>query len=414
MNTSDVVIESAKEILSAVNTAVQTQQYANLSSQIRETVNEARATIQANPVEMPQQAAQKNTAPPPQARPYAQQAQQARPVYTAPVTAQKNPPFFQRKVSHYAGLGSIITGTVGTLIFGMLALGFGVSLPVLGFGIGRLFAFSVFSVLTATFASLIAGGVKTRGLVDRFYEYGNIAGNSEYITIEKLAQATGRKLSAVLSDIRLFKKRDMLPYAVMDKDETTLMLTDRAYKEYVSLDAQRKAFAAQQKENDDAKKQARSEIDRSDLPEDVKSLLTEGQDYLLRVRNYNDEIPDTEEMSTKLYELENIMKRIFEQVKKEPARARELRKFMTYYLPTTDKLLASYVEVCKQGTEGENIRTTKHEIESAMDVINDAFEHLLDKLFEDTAWDVSSDISVMKSMMAQDGLVRPEMEKVKV
>ena len=39
-----------------------------------------------------------------------------------------------------------------------------------------------------------------------------------------------------------------------------------------------------------------------------------------------------------------------------------------------------------------------------MDTINNAFENLLDSLFEDVAWDISSDISVMKMMMEQDGL----------
>ena len=47
---------------------------------------------------------------------------------------------------------------------------------------------------------------------------------------------------------------------------------------------------------------------------------------------------------------------------------------------------------------------TKKEIEEAIDTINDAFENLLDSLFQDVAWDISSDISVMKTMMAQDGL----------
>ena len=44
------------------------------------------------------------------------------------------------------------------------------------------------------------------------------------------------------------------------------------------------------------------------------------------------------------------------------------------------------------------------EIESAIDTINMAFENLLDSLFQDMAWDISSDISVMKTMLAQDGL----------
>ena len=33
-----------------------------------------------------------------------------------------------------------------------------------------------------------------------------------------------------------------------------------------------------------------------------------------------------------------------------------------------------------------------------------AFEKLLDQMFQEKAWDIASDISVMKTMMAQDGL----------
>ena len=47
---------------------------------------------------------------------------------------------------------------------------------------------------------------------------------------------------------------------------------------------------------------------------------------------------------------------------------------------------------------------TKKEIEESLDTINVAFEKLLDSLFQDTAWDVSSDISVLKTMLAQEGL----------
>ena len=40
----------------------------------------------------------------------------------------------------------------------------------------------------------------------------------------------------------------------------------------------------------------------------------------------------------------------------------------------------------------------------SLDTINDAFETLLDSFFQDTAWDISSDISALQTMMARDGL----------
>ena len=136
--------------------------------------------------------------------------------------------------------------------------------------------------------------------------------------------------------------------------------------------------------------------------------MDRGNEYIRKVRDVNDLIPDTEEMSAKLYRLEEIMHRIFEQVQKQPASAAGLRRFMDYYLPTTEKLLDAYVELDKQPVDGDNIVKTKQEIDEAMDVINDAFENLLNSLFQDMAWDISSDISVMKTMLAQDGLTKKE------
>ena len=77
---------------------------------------------------------------------------------------------------------------------------------------------------------------------------------------------------------------------------------------------------------------------------------------------------------------------------------------MGYYLPTTVKLLEAYADLDAQPVQGENIISSKREIEKTLDTLNIAFEKLLDDMFQDTAWDVSSDISVLHTMLAQEGL----------
>ena len=77
---------------------------------------------------------------------------------------------------------------------------------------------------------------------------------------------------------------------------------------------------------------------------------------------------------------------------------------MEYYLPMTVKLLKAYEELDRQPVQGDNIMKSKGEIEDTLDTLNIAFEKLLDNLFQDTAWDVSADISVLNTMLAQEGL----------
>ena len=139
------------------------------------------------------------------------------------------------------------------------------------------------------------------------------------------------------------------------------------------------------------------------LPAQAREIVKEGLLYMGKIRSFNREIGD-EEISEELAQLELTMKRIIEQIRKDPASAPNLRRLMIYYLPTTMKLLQAYVELDRQPVGGANITSTKREIREALGTINDAFEKLLDSMFQDMAWDISSDISVMKTMMNQDGL----------
>jgi 5-bromo-4-chloroindolyl phosphate hydrolysis protein len=172
------------------------------------------------------------------------------------------------------------------------------------------------------------------------------------------------------------------------------MLTEEIYKQYQEIRQQSEILRHQAEAEEGAD---------ADLPANARKIIKEGKEYIRTIHDFNDEIPGVE-MSEKLYRLESTVDRIIEQVRQNPESASELSKLISYYLPTTVKLLKAYTELDKQTVNGENIVKTKKEIEDALDTINDAFERLLDSLFENMAWDVSSDISVMETMFAQDGL----------
>ena len=96
-----------------------------------------------------------------------------------------------------------------------------------------------------------------------------------------------------------------------------------------------------------------------------------------------------------------LVDRIFDRVEENPQSVSDIRKLMEYYLPTTIKLLEAYEQLDRQPGE----------IEATLDTLNTAFEKLLDDLFQDTMWDVSSDISVLNTMLAQEGLKEDGMKK---
>lgn len=132
-------------------------------------------------------------------------------------------------------------------------------------------------------------------------------------------------------------------------------------------------------------------------PEDQYSAL------LRQLREVNDAIPDPV-MSQKITRLEQLSARIFALAQKDPAKQAQLQKFMSYYLPTSLKLLNTYAALPAQDVQGENVTEAKQNIERSMDLLVTAFENQLDKLYQSDALDISSDVSALEGMLNLDGL----------
>ena len=134
-------------------------------------------------------------------------------------------------------------------------------------------------------------------------------------------------------------------------------------------------------------------------------LLKAGNQYLTDISAAEDSITGTA-VREKIDRLKSTCSRIFAFVQEHPKSAGGLRKFMSYYLPTLQKLVSTYALMEKQGVEGENITSSKARIEQMLDTMDTAFEKQLDALFGDTALDIDTDITVMEGMMAKEGLTQ--------
>lgn len=340
--------------------------------------------------------------------------------------SSKVSPFLQRQVSRNSGTGSIIGGIVSLVCAGFAFLDtvmtglLGAFSPIGGgfFSASSLFLLFVTGALAILGGILVKKGQERKKLVREYYEYGRIAGTAEYLEIGKLARAVGESRETVLKNLEKMMSEELLPAAWFDRQKTTLMLTERMYNEYLQLERERQeqeaAAAMGRMKKDSSAADAAAAVEElpedlrprpedAKLPPEARKIVEEGILYMGRIRAFNDDIGD-EEVSAQLTQLETTMKRILDQIRKDPSSAPNLRRLMVYYLPTTMKLLQAYKELDSQSFQGENILSTRREIRDALGTINTAFENLLDSLFQDMAWDISSDISVMKTMMAQDGL----------
>ena len=252
---------------------------------------------------------------------------------------------------------------------------------------------------------LICSGVSTMGKLSRFKTYRKTLGQKTHCTLEKLARGVGKSVKFVRREVQRMIDEGLFLQGHMDKEQTCLITSDETYH---TFEQSRLQLEERQRLEAEAKAQKASVV----RTPQVQEVLDRGNAFIDEIRRCNDAIPG-EEISAKIYRMEMIVRRIFERAEAHPEVVPDLKKLMDYYLPMTVKLLNAYADMDAQPIQGETIQSSKREIEATLDTLNLAFEKLLDDLFADTAMDVSSDISVLNTLLAQEGLTENEFSKVK-
>ena len=263
----------------------------------------------------------------------------------------------------------------------------------------------IFAVAFISFAVMTYVGVDMVRTVGRFRQYVSVLRDREFCDIKEIASATGRDVRKVLKDVKKMITKGWFCQGQLDEKESCLMVSEHAWNQYTALMEDMKQRKAEEQA---AQKKMREEYDR--LSPEVQKIVQAGDEYVRRIKAANDAIPG-EVISAKISRMELLVDRIFDRVEQNPDSVNDMRRMMDYYLPTTMKLLEAYEELDAQPVQGENIISSKKEIEDTIDTLNIAFEKLLDSLFQDTAWDVSSDISVLHTMLAQEGLTEDGLKK---
>ena len=136
---------------------------------------------------------------------------------------------------------------------------------------------------------------------------------------------------------------------------------------------------------------------------EIDPIVAEGNRALSEMGRLYMSIKDTE-VRQKINELMRITDKITQDAIADPSDIPQIKKFMNYYLPTTIKLLNAYDRMSAQGIEGENLNKSMKSINEMLDAAIVAYKKRLDSLFENQALDIETDIEVMNTMLAREGL----------
>ncbi len=309
-----------------------------------------------------------------------------------------------KRVGNVAGVLFQVFGGIGTGVFGILCAAFLVTAIVGRPGFGALSG--LMAVFAAASGVMISIGAGKRSRLKRAERYMELMQGKAYNNLYELALLANKSERYVRKDVRQMIQVGIFPEGHLDSRETCLIIGDLAYREYLRLEKLRKNTLLEQPEQKSLEDKGQEETTSNAVErEELSAIVQEGNAYIKQLRELNDLI-EGEAVSAKLFRLENILKEIFEQLKEHPEQQPEMHKFMEYYLPTTLKLVTAYEEFDKVSVPGEDILASKGEIEKTLDTINMAFEELLNKLFRDRVYDVTTDAQVLKTMLAREGLTR--------
>ena len=232
---------------------------------------------------------------------------------------------------------------------------------------------------------MLASGIMMKRSMQRQAAYLAIIGPNEAMEISTIAKKAGVSEKQAGKDLQKMIDKGMFgESAYINKELGYIFMSSRADEE---LTAARKA--AMEKTREATKLEA------------AKQNASAYDQILAQIRDVNERIPD-EAMTEKITELEQITRDIFRAVEQEPEKRGKIDRFMSYFLPTTLKLLESYANMEKNSVGGKNINQSMQSIEVAMDTIVEGFRHQLDELYRTDAVSIETEVDVLTKMINRE------------
>lgn len=147
--------------------------------------------------------------------------------------------------------------------------------------------------------------------------------------------------------------------------------------------------------------EVREKADTGDAQVDRQIEAAEA--LLERLAGYQKEIQNGEVLKS-VSSMHKVGEAILDAVKTDPARFHTVRRFVNYYLPTVDKIMADYVALVKSPAKGEHIRAAIASVEENLAMIEKAFERQLDSLYRDKSFDMDAELTALETILKGEGL----------
>lgn len=223
----------------------------------------------------------------------------------------------------------------------------------------------------------------------RYQSYQNVLKQNNIFITGLLAENVKQNISTVTDDLKKAIRLKLIPEGHFGTLNFIFMVDDQTYNKYKKHHLYYDKYYRNMAENLKRKGQKSDE---------VESVIQLGKSYVQKIKECNDIIQD-QVISDKLDTMEKTVAMVFRELDTNPDYYHDLHLLWDYYLPTTQKLLETYIELDESDLQTAYVVKTKTDIEKSLDTINHGYKEMLEKFYLDKHLDISSDISVMEQMM---------------
>ena len=233
-------------------------------------------------------------------------------------------------------------------------------------------------ILCFLFGSLgcLWAGLRKRKQASHYRSYLAMIGSHTSISVSALASAAGSSPKQVRDDLSDMLEDGFFPGGFLDLRNDLLVVSGSGLRD---------------------EPEEKQETPQSPPPQEAENAI------LSEIRAVNDAV-ENEKLSGQIDRIGVITAKILEYQRSHPDKSPQLHSFLSYYLPTTLKILRAYGQLEDQEVSGENITAAMKRIEGMMDKVVEGFEKQLDQLFQGDAMDITADVEVLERMLAKDGL----------
>ncbi len=294
-------------------------------------------------------------------------------------------------------------GIFGLACFGWLTF-LGIFSAAAGLGSTAATILATFVPLTAISGALLGHGIFSQRRAKRLKKYNEIFREKQFIMLDDLAKESGQTVKQILKDVSFVLKRHLAPNMSLDSKETCLLFTDEVREQYSQAEEARlKRELEEEQKRQEAEELQRRKAEASKEERQWMEFEEEYKRFYNELQEIRKEM-DTPVMLDHINKIDELLSRIYVCVREHKEMISGTGHLTSYYLPCMEKLFHTYLDLEEQPIQGDNILKTKKEIENSFDTIEDALTNMYDELFRNVSMDISSDIQVLKTIMAQDGV----------